>query len=151
MAVFCAAGAATCSGGSPTGSPPSTLTHPRLLRAQGKCLGPSTRSHAPQTLQYENVFSPRLRPQGALLPPIQPCTTGKLATRGLHFCHFYVEARMLRNAISDRVVGPLFGLLDKYVHVDQNPRGSGYVLVGPFDTDPQVFVAIPWPRAEDPK
>ena len=102
-------------------------------------------------LQYRNVFKPIFRPQGVLLPPIQPCTAGKLATRGIHFCHFYVEARKLRNAISDRVVGALFGLLDKYVHVEQNPRASGYVLVGPFGSDPQVFVAIPWPRAEDPK
>ena len=49
MAVFCAVSANNCSHGAPISLPTSTSTHPRLLRARGRCLGPSTRPYAPQT------------------------------------------------------------------------------------------------------
>ena len=53
MAVFCAVSANNCSRGAPIGFPTSTSTHPRLLRARGRCLGPSKRPYAPQTRLLE--------------------------------------------------------------------------------------------------
>ena len=53
MAVFCAVSANNCSRGAPIGFPTSTSTFPRLLRAQGRCLGPSKRPYAPQTRLLE--------------------------------------------------------------------------------------------------
>ena len=53
MAVFCAVSANNCSHGAPISLPTSTSTHPRLLRARGRCLGPSTRPYAPQTRLLE--------------------------------------------------------------------------------------------------
>jgi len=53
MAVFCAVNANNCSRGTPIGFPTSTSTHPRLLRARGRCLGPSKRPYAPQTRLLE--------------------------------------------------------------------------------------------------